>query len=138
MRLHPAVPSGLQRVTPPQGIEIDGTYIPGNTFVKIPIHTLQRDPRYYERPQEFIPERWTTKTDLVRNSTAFMPFSIGPYGCVGKHLGLMEIRAVTAHILHNYNVKFAPGYNPSKFLADKKDCFTLALGSLDLLFDARR
>ncbi|KAF2757755.1 benzoate 4-monooxygenase cytochrome P450 [Pseudovirgaria hyperparasitica] len=137
LRLHPPVPSGLQRVTPPQGLEIAGTYIPGNSFVKIPIHTLQRDERNFGMPLEFIPERWTDHPELVKNADAFMPFSIGPYGCVGKQLALMEVRSVTAHILHEYNVRTAPGFTQENFLKEKKDCFALELGPLELIFEPR-
>ncbi|WYZ38083.1 hypothetical protein EsH8_II_001589 [Colletotrichum jinshuiense] len=42
LRLHPTVPSGLQRMTPPEGMEIDGTFIPGNTIVQVPSHTMFR------------------------------------------------------------------------------------------------
>ncbi|KAF4340428.1 pisatin demethylase cytochrome P450 [Fusarium beomiforme] len=42
LRLHPPVPSGLQRVTPPQGLMIGDTMVPGNTIVQVPMHTIQR------------------------------------------------------------------------------------------------
>lgn len=42
LRLHPAVPSGLQRLTPPEGLQINDTYIPGDVTVCIPMHALFR------------------------------------------------------------------------------------------------
>lgn len=42
LRLHPAVPSGLQRLTPATGLMVGETFIPGNTIVQIPMHTLFR------------------------------------------------------------------------------------------------
>jgi cytochrome P450 len=42
LRLQPAVPSGVQRITPAEGIKIGEMYIPGNTIVCIPMHTLYR------------------------------------------------------------------------------------------------
>jgi cytochrome P450 len=42
MRLHPAIPSGYPRLTPPEGITIAGTYIPGNTTVVVPIWAMAR------------------------------------------------------------------------------------------------
>ena len=42
LRLHPPVPSGVQRMTPKEGVTIAGTYIPGNTNVTIPTYTLHR------------------------------------------------------------------------------------------------
>lgn len=42
LRLHPAVPSGVLRLTPPEGINIGNTFIPGNTTVVAPSYTLGR------------------------------------------------------------------------------------------------
>lgn len=42
LRMHPSVPSGLPRVTPPEGLQLGGTYIPGKTTVSCPTWTIQR------------------------------------------------------------------------------------------------
>lgn len=42
LRLHPPVPSMLQRKTPSEGIMIDGTFIPGNTIVSCPQYVIGR------------------------------------------------------------------------------------------------
>jgi tryprostatin B 6-hydroxylase len=40
LRLHPVVPSGLLRLTPPEGINIDGTFIPGGVTVSSPMYSM--------------------------------------------------------------------------------------------------
>lgn len=42
LRLFPPVMSGLQRQTPPQGIQIGERFIPGNTIVQTPTYTMCR------------------------------------------------------------------------------------------------
>lgn len=42
LRLFPPVMSGLQRQTPPQGIQIGKRFIPGNTIVMTPTYTMCR------------------------------------------------------------------------------------------------
>lgn len=42
LRLHPAVPSGTQRVTPPDGLRIGNKHIPGNVIVQVPSYTVFR------------------------------------------------------------------------------------------------
>lgn len=42
MRLHPAIPSGMQRVTPQKGVVIDDVYIPGDCIVQIPLYSVFR------------------------------------------------------------------------------------------------
>ncbi|KAF5570619.1 pisatin demethylase cytochrome P450 [Fusarium pseudoanthophilum] len=103
LRLHPPVPSGLQRVTPPQGLMVGDTFIPGNTIVQVPMHTIQR----------------------------------GRYSCVGKQLGLMEVRYVIAHVIRAFDVRLGEGQTPEGFLKAKMDTFTLATPNLHLLFTPR-
>jgi cytochrome P450 len=42
LRLHPPTPSGLQRLTPPEGMTIASTFIPGNVTVQTPFWSLGR------------------------------------------------------------------------------------------------
>ncbi|RKL10721.1 hypothetical protein BFJ68_g8699 [Fusarium oxysporum] len=77
LRLYPVVPSGLPRMTPPEGMEIDGVYIPGDTILHNPSYTMYRDERCFEKPNEFIPERWTTKPELIKDASVYAPFSTG-------------------------------------------------------------
>jgi len=51
--------TGYYRVTPPNGIQVDEVHIPGDTNVFVPVQLIQRDPRYWPKPLEFIPERWS-------------------------------------------------------------------------------
>lgn len=77
MRLHPPVPSGTQRMTPPEGLWIGDKFIPGNTIVQVPSYTVFRDERAFEWPNEFIPERWTSRPELVRDKSVYIPFNTG-------------------------------------------------------------
>lgn len=42
LRMHPAVPTALQRITPPEGLQIGGTFVPGNTTVWCPQYAMGR------------------------------------------------------------------------------------------------
>ncbi|KAI5864893.1 cytochrome P450 [Durotheca rogersii] len=136
-RLHPSIPSGGLRMTPPEGIKINDTCIPGNTTVLVPQYTLARREDCFERAVEFIPERWTTKPEMVKNRNAFMPWGIGSYSCVGKNLGLMEIRTLAVVLFDYFNISFAPG-DDGTLLHDKTlDCFSTIPGPLRLKFERR-
>ncbi|KAF5254107.1 hypothetical protein FANTH_989 [Fusarium anthophilum] len=137
MRLYPAIPSGLQRITPPQGLEIDGKFIPGNTIIQTPTYTLNRDERCFARPNDFIPERWTTQPDLVRDGSAFAPFSIGRYSCAGKQLGLLEVRHVLTQIVSKFDIRLAPNQTAAAFQDGLADGFTLLCPKLEMIFETR-
>ncbi|KAI3289225.1 hypothetical protein DTO002I6_6967 [Penicillium roqueforti] len=138
LRLKPAVPSGQPRLTPPEGLQIDEVWIPGNTIVVLPQYVLHRDERYFPSSLEFIPERWLDeKNNLVKHEEAFFPFQLGRYGCVGKQFALMELRAVIARVAYNFDLAFAPGETGVSFDDDSKDTFTFSIGSLPLVFTER-
>jgi cytochrome P450 family 628 len=43
LRIMPVVPSGPQRMTPPEGLHIsDNLFVPGDTIVQVPTYTLHR------------------------------------------------------------------------------------------------
>lgn len=136
-RLHPSIPSGGLRVTPKEGLVIGDRFIPGNTTVLTPQYTLARREDCFEQPEEFVPERWTTRPDMVRNKEAFMPWGVGPYMCVGKNLGLMEIRTLTVLLLDNFEISFAPNEDGTKLHENTLDCFATIPGDLWLQFKRR-
>ncbi|EKG18424.1 Cytochrome P450 [Macrophomina phaseolina MS6] len=83
LRLKPPVPLGQPRLTPPEGLRIDDDlFIPGDVHVSMPQWVIQRDERSYERPEEFVPERWVAggeKAGMIKDRAAFFPFQIGEY-----------------------------------------------------------
>lgn len=157
MRLHPPVPSGTQRMTPPEGLWISGRFIPGDTIVQVPSYTVFRDERSFEFPNEFIPERWTSRPELVKDKSVYIPFNIGksvynqipfpeaayifiaagPYACVGKRLAMLELRRVVAEILWRYDLTIAPGQSKEAFLDGKQDTFTTVSAPLPVVFTER-
>ncbi|KAL2264565.1 hypothetical protein VTJ83DRAFT_7075 [Remersonia thermophila] len=137
MRLHPPVPSGTQRVTPPEGLRIGERWVPGGTIVQVPSYTVFRDPRAFAYPEEFIPERWTTRPELVRDRSVFIPFNAGPYACIGKRLAMLEMRRVIAELLSRYDLAVAPGQTKDMFLDGKQDTFTTVSAPLPVIFQDR-
>lgn len=132
MRLYPPVPSGLQRVTPAQGISVKTEsgpiVIPGNIVVSIPTSTIHQDPRYFSpQPTMFRPERWLRpEEEEAFDKTAFIPFGYGPTGCVGKSLAWMEMRLMLATVLRRFDLSFAPGFDYQSYPDCIKDAFTMA------------
>lgn len=47
LRMHPPVPSGGYRQTPPGGLEVAGHFIPGHTTIVAPRYTLGRRKFYF-------------------------------------------------------------------------------------------
>ncbi|KAL1954913.1 hypothetical protein VTO42DRAFT_451 [Malbranchea cinnamomea] len=112
LRLYPGAPSGMQRMTPPEGATIAGRYIPGDTLVSTPTYTLHRDPRNFTHPDSFIPERWSSQPHLTPHREAFNPFLIGAYSCAGKALALLELRLTAALLFRTFEFEFSEKHHP--------------------------
>ncbi|KAJ5322947.1 hypothetical protein N7452_011236 [Penicillium brevicompactum] len=120
LRMHPSVPSGLPRLTPPEGLQLGGTYIPGKTTVSCPTWTIQRDPKHFSDPNTWNPFRWINPPEN-HNTKAFFPFSLGPYGCVGKAFAYMEMKQALAKLVTSFDFKIAPGHDENRVIDESKD-----------------
>ncbi|KAB5536218.1 cytochrome P450 [Coniochaeta sp. 2T2.1] len=138
LRMNPPIPSGYPRVTPPEGLEIAGKYIPGGTTVVIPLRTMGRSESCYERAEEFVPERWYSKPEMIKHKDAFAAFGIGPFACIGKALSLVEIRNLIVKILTRFDPAFAPGEDGSRFMEEAKDHFIIEVPSIKMVFKERK
>ncbi|KAI1740506.1 cytochrome P450, partial [Xylaria scruposa] len=137
LRLHPPVPTGGYRQTPPQGLEINGTYIPGNVTIVSPRYSLGRLESSYESADQFVPERWTTKQNMIKDTRGVAPFSQGRFNCVGKNLAMNEMRFVVALLIKKFKVEFWGEDRGERLFSNLKDQFTAAPGKLDLKFIVR-
>ncbi|KAJ8682810.1 hypothetical protein QAD02_018602 [Eretmocerus hayati] len=68
---------------------------------------LHADEEYWPNPTVFDPERFAGGKDNW-NKYAFLPFGEGPRKCVGKRLGIMLVKLVTATLLTNFKVEKSP------------------------------
>ncbi|KAI1370979.1 cytochrome P450 [Hypoxylon crocopeplum] len=135
MRVYSPLPSGGARQTVDKGVWISGKWIPPNTVVIAPRWSIGRLESAFERPTEFIPERWTTKPEMVKDIRAFNAFGTGRHSCPGKQLGLMEIRMVATAILGNFEFTLAPTKNNrDRVVRDTDDAFLALPGGLELVF----
>ncbi|KAF3764057.1 cytochrome P450 [Cryphonectria parasitica EP155] len=137
MRLYPVVPTGGIRMTTDEPITIGDTVIPPYTTIVAPRYTISRLENAFERASEFVPERWTTKPEMVKDKRAFNPFNNGRHSCPGKNLGLLEVRLCLSMLLSSFNIRYATGEDGSHVWADMTDSFTANPGALKLTFTSR-
>ncbi|KAE8036859.1 hypothetical protein FH972_009492 [Carpinus fangiana] len=138
LRINPPVPTMVARMTPPEGVTIGDTFVPGNMTVWCPQYVIGRSERIYPNAAAFLPERWYSQPDMITEKTAFAPFSAGVFGCIGRPLALLEIRTVVAKLVAAFDVRFAPGEDGHALVRETRDHFTLGLGDLKLAFEKRK
>jgi len=89
--------------------EIGGYDIPAGTLVWVSPYVTQRHPRFWERPEEFDPERFTEQQSAMRPRFAHFPFGSGPRICIGSYLAMMVARLVLVSVVRRYRLRLAPG-----------------------------
>ena len=100
MRLFPPSPIISRQATAP--LKLSGGTIAAGTNIVISQYVTHRDPRFWERPELFRPERFLV--DEETNKYAFFPFSQGPRRCIGEELAYIEATAVLEVMLRRFHV----------------------------------
>lgn len=112
MRIHPAG-TFLAPHSAIQDCNVAGYHISKGTIVFINVWSIERDPRYWNSPEEFLPERFLGKDiDIEGQNFAALPFGSGRRSCPGKTLALKVVRSILGNLLHGFNWKLVPGMKP--------------------------
>jgi cytochrome P450 len=82
--------------------EIGEYEVPAGSEVVVWIYHTHRDPRWYEAPRSFQPERHAPEVVAQRPKLAYLPFGAGPRACIGSHFSLLEARLVLATIAQRW------------------------------------
>ena len=96
MRLYPpAYAVGREAI---EETEIGGFRVPKGTQLFAFQWVTHRDPRYFDDPAAFKPERWTSEIGEQLPKYAYFPFGGGPRQCIGNYFAMMEIVLLLATI----------------------------------------
>ncbi|KAF2430451.1 cytochrome P450 monooxygenase [Tothia fuscella] len=109
LRIHPPVPAGLLRSVPKGGAIIDGQFVAEKTSVAVNSWAASHNPANFRNPDSFIPERWLDPAYDSDIKKGMQPFSLGPRGCIGKHLSYMEMRLILGELLWNFDLESTDG-----------------------------
>ncbi|KAK7094396.1 uncharacterized protein [Littorina saxatilis] len=104
LRLFPPVTNHFRQAISDDVIQ--GYYIPAGTKIGISSGALHRLPENWEDPESFKPERFLQDYDPY----SYLPFSAGPFMCIGHAFAMTEMKTVLARLLANFRFKLPPGY----------------------------
>ena len=100
MRLYPPVYALFRQVDRPT--EISGYQLPEDALLLLSQWATHRDPRHFEQPEQFDPDRWT---DPEHPTYAYFPFGAGPRSCIGKGFTMLEAPIIAASAAHKFRLR---------------------------------
>jgi len=107
MRLYPPIPSIARLAN--EDMVIGGYEVPKGMIITISPHVIHRDPRWYDEPDSFRPERFSKENEKLVPKYAYLPFSNGPRVCIGNSFASMEATLILATIAQQYRLRLTPG-----------------------------
>ena len=110
MRLFPASPIIFRDVK--SDLCVNGVCIPEGCIAAVVIKALHRNPKCFENPDEFIPDRFLSNNV---HGHAYIPFSAGDRSCLGNVYGMILMKIYLSTFFRRYRVL------PSKHLRSLTD-----------------
>ena len=104
LRIAPPAPLGFPH-TVPHDATFRGYLIRENTTVVTNIYSVHRDPKLWDDPTEFRPERFLSEDmTTLEIPKWFIPFSLGPRSCLGETLAKMQLFLFMTSLLQRFKL----------------------------------
>lgn len=107
MRLYP--PAYITARTSIEQSQIGGYEFPAGSTILMSQWVMHRDPRYFDDPETFRPERWLDGLADRLPAGAYFPFGDGPRRCIGQGFAMMEAAIVIGTLAQRFQFRLVPG-----------------------------
>jgi cytochrome P450 len=107
IRLYP--PVWVTARTAAEGYEYRGVTIPKGAILLAPQIVAHRDPRFWEDPLRFNPQRFTEENKSRRPRFCYFPFGAGVRQCIGEGLAWMEGVLILASVASHWKLSLPAG-----------------------------
>ncbi|KAL5998225.1 hypothetical protein ACLOJK_009163 [Asimina triloba] len=113
LRMHPPIPLVPRQST--EEVKIGGYHIPANTSVLINTWAIGMDPKFWENPEKFQPERFLSSSsscsqvDFGGHDYQLIPFGAGRRGCPAIHFAIATIEMVLANLVYHFDWEMPKG-----------------------------
>jgi cytochrome P450 len=109
MRLYPPVSLiGREAV---EDVEIGDYLVPKGCVVMLSQWVMHHNPKYFDEPESFQPDRWLGDLEQQLPRGVYFPFGDGPRVCIGKGFALMEAVLILATVAQSYEIELVPEHN---------------------------
>ena len=105
-RLYPSAP--LIARTLDEDCYVDGKLVPKGSDVTLNLYFVQRHPDYWEKPNEFVPERFEESRHSgdgrKKSPFAYVPFAAGPRNCIGQKFAVQEEKIILTRFFRSFDL----------------------------------
>ncbi|KAD4585006.1 hypothetical protein E3N88_22607 [Mikania micrantha] len=139
LRLHPVVPVLIPRRAL-EACDVMGYTIPQNAQVWVNVWAISHDPKVWEDPNTFKPERFLgSNIDYMGHDYEFIPFGGGRRMCPGLPSGVKSLHIILASLIVGYDWALPNGEDPTKLDMTEKFGVTLQKEKpLEIVFTSRK
>lgn len=103
LRLYPSVPFIGRTIEEDTAIG-QGRVMPVNSGIIINFFLMFRDSKLFNKPNEFIPERFENPNEQTFHTYAYTPFSAGSRNCIGQKFAMLEMKSTISKVLRHYEL----------------------------------
>jgi cytochrome P450 len=107
MRIYP--PAWIVGREAIEDVEIGEYFVPKGSQMNLIFYFAHHDPRLWDAPEAFRPERFSPANEGNINKRAYTPFGGGLRVCIGNSFAMMEARLLLATIAQRYSLSLTPG-----------------------------
>jgi cytochrome P450 len=108
LRMYP--PAYITARTSIEPSEIGGYDFPAGATILMSQWVMHRDPRYYDDPESFRPERWLDGLEGRLPAGAYFPFGDGPRRCIGQGFAMLEAAIVIGTLAQRFQFRLVAGH----------------------------
>jgi cytochrome P450 len=80
-----------------------GYKLPKDAVVIAALHHIHNNPKLWDNPARFDPDRWDTPEVKGRHKATYIPFAMGPRMCIGFNFALQEVKIFLPKLIYRYN-----------------------------------
>ncbi|XP_057950581.1 probable (S)-N-methylcoclaurine 3'-hydroxylase isozyme 2 [Malania oleifera] len=125
LRLHPPAPLLLPRRAT-QKCQVMSYTIPKDTQIMVNVWAIGRDPKFWENPLCFKPERFLdSELDFKGNDFEFLPFGGGRRICPGLSNAIRQVHLTLASLIHHFEWSLPHNLVPDQLDMSEKFGVTL-------------
>ncbi|KAI0205263.1 cytochrome P450 oxidoreductase [Astrocystis sublimbata] len=105
LRMHPGVQLHLPRISPPEGLNLCGTFVPSGCTVGVNAAVVHFNQSIFgPDADQYRPSRWLEDKENATNMDRYMlHFGAGTRTCIGKNISIAEIHKLVPEILRKFS-----------------------------------